>query len=86
VGIPTFSSNNGRVMEGERGASIMDLRVRDGQRLSIFRSYTYPYMDRPNLTVLTHALVTRVVFHEKRATGVEVVYDDRAHRITAGFA
>jgi choline dehydrogenase len=83
VGIPTFASHNGRMMESGGGASIVDLRVRDGQRLSIFRSYTYPYMDRPNLTVLTHALVRRVIFDQKRAVGVEVVFDDRAHRITA---
>jgi len=56
IGIPTFESNNGRMMEADGGASILDLRVRDGKRLSVFRSYTFPYMDRPNLTVLTHAL------------------------------
>jgi choline dehydrogenase len=44
----------------------------------------YPYLDRPNLTVLTHALVTRVIFEDKRAVGVEVAVDDRARRITAG--
>src|ERR1700716_3235725 len=71
IGIPTFESNNGRMMEGNGGASILDLRVRDGKRLSIFRSYTFPYMDRPNLTVLSHSLVTRVIFEGKRATGVE---------------
>jgi choline dehydrogenase len=59
VGIPTFENQNGRLMEGEGGASIADLRVRDGKRQSVFRSYTFPYMDRPNLTVLSQALVTR---------------------------
>src|SRR6476660_8119620 len=33
VGIPTFSSNNGRMMETGGGASLLDLRVRDGRRL-----------------------------------------------------
>jgi choline dehydrogenase len=80
---PFPASHNGRMMETGGGASILDLRVRDGRRLSIFRSYTYPYMDRPNLTVLTHALVTRVVFQQKQATGIEVVYGDRTYRITA---
>jgi choline dehydrogenase len=28
----------------------------------VFRSYVFPYMDRPNLTVLTGALVTRLTF------------------------
>jgi choline dehydrogenase len=84
VGIPTFSSHNGRMMETGGGASLLEMRVRDGQRLSVFRTYTYPYLDRPNLTVLTHALVTRVIFDHKRAMGVGVVFDDRSHRITAG--
>ena len=84
VGIPTFQSQNGQMMEGDGGASIMDLRVRDGRRQSIFRSYVYPYMDRPNLTVLCHALVTRLVMRGKQATGVEVVHDGTVRRIGAG--
>jgi choline dehydrogenase len=83
-GIPTFESNNGRMMEADGGASILDLRVRDGKRQSVFRSYTFPYMDRPNLTVLTHALVSRVTFQGKRATGVECIYNGNTHRISAG--
>src|SRR4030088_3702864 len=80
VGIPTFQSQNGLMMEGDGGASIMDLRVRDGMRQSVFRSYTFPYMDRPNLTVLCHALVTRITFEGKRATGVECLYNGKTHR------
>jgi choline dehydrogenase len=84
IGIPTFESNNGRMMEADGGASILDLRVRDGKRQSVFRSYTFPYMDRPNLTVLTHALVSRVTFQGKRATGVECIYNGNTHRISTG--
>ena len=85
VGIPTFAHHNGRMMEGDGGAAILELRVRDGQRLSAFRSYTFPWMDQANLTVLTHALVTRVTFDGKRATGVEVAYEGKIHRIGAQF-
>jgi choline dehydrogenase len=84
VGIPTFESQNGLMMEGEGGASIMDLRVRDGMRQSVFRSYVFPYMDRPNLTVLCHALVTRLVMNGKQASGVEIVHDGKVQRIAAG--
>jgi choline dehydrogenase len=83
VGIPSFENPNGRMMEGAGGCSILDVRIRDGKRLSVFRSYTYPYMDRPNLTVLTQALVTQITFEGKRATGVECTYSGRAHRISA---
>jgi choline dehydrogenase len=85
VGIPTFENPNGRMMEGEGGASISDVRARDGKRQSVFRSYTFPYMDRPNLTVLTHALVNRLTFESKRATGVEnfLPRRDGSHRSRA---
>jgi choline dehydrogenase len=85
VGIPTFEHPNGRMMEGEGGASISEVRARDGKRQSVFRSYTFPYMDRPNLTVLTRALVTRLTFEGKRATGVEMFYQGKTHRIGAGL-
>src|ERR1700751_3188224 len=84
-GIPTFENQNGRMMEGGGGASIIDLLARDGKRMSVFRAYVFPYMDRPNLTVLTHALVTRLSFAAKRATGVEITYDGKMHRIDAGI-
>ncbi len=84
VGIPTFENQNGRMMEGDGGASIMDLRARNGKRQSVFRSYVFPYIGRPNLTVLSDALVVRLTFDGKRATGVEISYDGHIHRIAAG--
>src|SRR6201981_1842524 len=83
IGIPTFDSNNGRLMEDGGGASIIDVRARDGKRLSVFRTYVFPYMDRPNLTVLPHTLVTRLTLEGKRATGVEIACDGKIQRITA---
>jgi choline dehydrogenase len=71
------------MMEVTRGASITDVRVRDGKRESIFRSYVFPLMDQPNLTVLTKALVTRVIFRGKRATGVEIAHGSAIYRIAA---
>jgi len=84
VGIPTFENHNGRMMEGDGGASILDLIVRDGKRQSVFHSYVFPYMDRPNLTVLTHALVTKIIVEKKRASGVEFARDGKVQRIHAG--
>jgi choline dehydrogenase-like flavoprotein len=85
VGIPIFENQNGRMMEADGGASVPDMRIRDGKRQSVFRSYVFPYMDRPNLTVLRHALVTRLTFEGKRATGVEIFWSGRTHRIRAGL-
>jgi choline dehydrogenase len=84
VGIPTFANQNGRMMEGDGGASIIDVRARNGYRQSVFRSYVFPYMDRPNLTVLTGALVTRVTFERNRATGVQFSQNGQIHRVGAG--
>jgi choline dehydrogenase len=42
-------------------------------------------MDHPNLTVLTHARVTRLTFEGQRVTGVELVYDNRTQRMGAGL-
>jgi choline dehydrogenase len=83
VGIPTFENPNGRMMEAAKGASISDVLVRNGKRQSIFRSYVFPYLDRPNLTVLSHALVTQLTFQGKRVTGVEIAYRDAIYRIGA---
>ena len=75
IGIATFGNQNGAMMEGDGGSSILDVRIRNGRRLSLFRSYTFPFMDRPNLTVLTGALVVRLTFEGKRATGVDVLIE-----------
>src|ERR1700694_5510038 len=84
VGIPTFENPNGRMMEGGGGAAITDVRARDGYRQSVFRSYVFPYMDRPNLTVLTGALVTRLTLNHNCATGVKFSYEGAIHRVGAG--
>src|ERR1700704_256665 len=85
AGIPTFENPNGRMQEGQGGGSIQDIRSRDGKRQSIFRSYTFPYMDRPNLTVLTHATVIQLIVERMKATGVKIVYDEQVRRISAGL-
>jgi hypothetical protein len=89
VGIATFENQNGRMMESAGGASFIDTQCRLGKRQSVFRSYVFPCMDRPNLTVLTQALVTRITFEgtseNTRATGIEMVYEGQTHCIRAGY-
>jgi choline dehydrogenase len=83
LGIPVFDDVNGSMMEGPGGASYFNLRIRDGRRQSIFRSYTYPLMNRPNLTVLPGTLVTRVCIERGIAIGVDCILDGRSHRFLA---
>ncbi|WP_422025976.1 GMC family oxidoreductase [Roseovarius sp.] len=83
IGIPVFDSPNGAMMEGPGGAAIADLRIRDGRRQSVFRSYTHRVMHQPNLTVLTGALVTRILLDGTSATGVELLLDGKPRQIRA---
>jgi choline dehydrogenase len=77
LGLERFPNSNGRMMEGVGGCALIDETVRDGKRQSIFRSYVYPIMDQPNITVLTGALVARILFNRDRATGVEFQYEGK---------
>jgi len=83
AGLQRFPNANGRMMEAAGGCSFVDETVRDRKRQSIFRSYVYPLMAQPNLTVLTGALVTRVRFYGRRATGVEFHYQGKTLRAEA---
>jgi choline dehydrogenase len=84
-GLRRFDDANGCMMEGEGGVALHNLLIRDGHRLSVFRAYVYPVMDRPNLTVLSRARVQRVVFEGKRVAGVEVLHGGEVRRIRAGL-
>jgi choline dehydrogenase len=83
VGLQRFPNQNGRMMEAAGGCAISDETVRDGKRQSIFRSYLYPLMDRPHITVLTGALAARILFHRRRATGIEFHYQGQTLRAQA---
>ena len=59
-------------LNGERqeGFGWFDMTVKDGVRWSTANAYLRPAMKRRNLTVVTHALATRIAFDGRRATGV----------------
>lgn len=74
-GIATFEDHNGAMMEGAGGAALANILVRDGERSSVFRSYVGPILTQGNLTILTHATVTRVLLEGARCVGVEYIVD-----------
>jgi choline dehydrogenase len=84
AGLPRFATQNGPLMESNGGCSIAELNVQDGKRQSIVRSYTYPVMDRPNLTVLTRAIVTKILFSGNKAAGVEFIHLGKVITVQAG--
>ena len=61
----------------------MDRTTRRGRRCSAARAYLHPARRRPNLTVRTGALTTRVRFAGRRATGVDYAADGRRHEVHA---
>lgn len=83
MGIPVFDTPNGEMMESAGGASIAELRIKGGKRESVFRSYVAPMLTHPNLTVLTDALVTRLVFVGKKVVGVDAVVRGEPRRFRA---
>ena len=51
------------------------------KRESAAKAFLKPAMQRPNLTVMTNAVVDRVLFDGKRATGVRVIVNGAAREI-----
>ena len=84
AGYPLTKDVNGYQQEG---FAAFDRNVRRGRRLSASRAYLHPVMDRPNLEVITRALVTRLVFEGSRVVGVEFAGRSgrgSVRRVTAG--
>ncbi len=69
AGYPLTDDVNGYQQEG---FGKFDRNISRGRRLSAARAYVHPIKkNRPNLTVLCRAFVTRILFEGKRAVGVE---------------
>ena len=68
LGLPRNDDFN----DGEQdGFGAYQLTQRDGKRASAAVAYLHPVMDRPNLSVETHAHVLKVLFEGTRAVGVQ---------------
>jgi len=55
----------------QEGFGLFDRNIRKGRRWSAARAYYHPVKSRPNLTVRTRVLTTRILFDGQRAVGVE---------------
>ncbi len=65
------------------GVSRIELFVGNGIRQSTAISYLHPAMARPNLTVKTGALTTRVILDKGRAVGIEFVEGGQKRQVFA---
>jgi choline dehydrogenase len=81
--LPTFDSPNGLMMEGRGGVALNDLIVKHGRRSSIFRSYVLPKLGQPNLTLMTHTLVSRLLIRGNSVIGVEVIQGSERRHLLA---
>jgi len=81
LGIPFTPDFNGEV---QAGAGIYQTTTSNGRRCSASVGYLRPALKRPNLTVVTGALVRRITFEGTRATGVEYVKGNRGTTARAG--
>ena len=63
------------------GVGYFKVSQKNGFRVSTARAFLRPAMRRPNLTVMTHQQVRRVVFEGRRAVGVEVFADGRVETL-----
>jgi choline dehydrogenase len=80
AGYPLTDDMNGFQQEG---FGRMDMTVGGGRRCSAANAYLRPAMHRKNLTVRMHALVTRVLFEGRRASGVRYRRGDVRHLVRA---
>ena len=67
AGYPLTPDVNGYQQEG---FGYFDMTVGNGRRCSTANAYLKPALGRPNLSVRTHALATRILFEGRRAVGV----------------
>jgi choline dehydrogenase len=72
LGYPVFEDQNGKREEGGIGFALMNQIIRDGRRQSMARSYLYPVLSRPNVTVMVNTHVDRLVLNGTKVTGVQL--------------
>jgi choline dehydrogenase len=81
AGYPPNADFNGASQEG---VGYYQVTTRRGRRCSAAVAFLRPAMRRPNMRVVTHALVRRVLLDGRRAVGVEYALPDgRVRRLAA---
>lgn len=65
------------------GAGLLDLAIANGARQSAADAYLRPVLSRQNLTVLTDAQVTNVIFSGTRCIGVRFSHAGSGHTVSA---
>lgn len=80
TGLPRNDDFNGADQEG---CGFYQLTQKDGARWSTAEAYLREVMDRPNLTVVTSALTTKVNFEGRTAVGVDYIHEGQVIKVRA---
>jgi choline dehydrogenase len=80
LGWPHNSDFNG---EKQEGVGVYQVTQKRGQRHSAANAYLKPARQRPNLTVLTHVQVTRLLVEQRRCVGVTYLRSGQSQQIQA---
>lgn len=80
AGYPQTADYNG---EQQDGFGRLQMTISKGRRASTASAYLRPALKRPNLTVLTGAMATRVVLEGARATGLQFRHQGAERTVTA---
>jgi len=80
AGYPLNDDFNGAAQEG---VGRYQVTHKNGERHSVAKAYLTPNLGRPNLTVITGAHTTRILFDGRRAIGVEARVDGQVQRFEA---
>jgi choline dehydrogenase len=81
LGLPSTDSINGALNEG---AAAYQINTSCGRRMHSARAFLAPALKRPNVTLMTGALVVRIVFEGRRATAVTLRHRGRLVNLQAG--
>jgi choline dehydrogenase len=80
LGLPYNHDFNGETQEG---VGLYQVTQKNGQRHSAAAAYLTPVLERPNLTVMTGAQVTKLLFERARAVGVSYLRAGKLEHVYA---
>jgi choline dehydrogenase len=80
AGYPLTDDYNGYQQEG---FGAMHMTVKNGVRCSTSLAYLRPALGRQNLQLIKHALVRKIVFDGRKATGIRYVIDGQERQASA---
>jgi choline dehydrogenase len=69
--------------ETQEGVGLYQVTQKNGQRHSVAAAYLKPVLNRPNLTVITQAHVTKIVIEKGRAVAVQYLHQGEKQFATA---